>query len=76
RVEPATLNDALVLNGVIRANQETLVQVTPRFPGIVRQIQKRIGDNVRKDELMARIESNQSLTTYELKAPIDGTVID
>ena len=75
-VKPATLNDVLVLNGIIRENQENLVQVTPRFPGIVRLIQKRIGDNVRKDELMARIESNQSLTAYDLKAPIDGTVID
>lgn len=76
KAEAATLNNTLVLNGILRANQETLVQVTPRFPGIVRQIQKRIGDLVRKDELLARVESNQSLTSYELKAPIDGTVID
>ncbi|MEW6146727.1 MAG: divalent metal ion exporter adaptor subunit IhpB [Pseudomonadota bacterium] len=74
--QQATLSDTLTLNGVIRANQETLVQVTPRFPGIVRQIQKRIGDNARKDDVMAKIESNQSLTSYDLKAPIDGTVID
>jgi cobalt-zinc-cadmium efflux system membrane fusion protein len=76
KAAPATLNEALILNGVLRENQENLVQVTPRFPGIVRSIQKRIGDNVRKDELLARIESNQSLTAYDLKAPIDGTVID
>jgi cobalt-zinc-cadmium efflux system membrane fusion protein len=76
KVQPATLNDVLVLNGVLRENQENLVQVTPRFPGIIRSIQKRIGDKVQKDDLMARIESNQSLTSYDLKAPIDGTVID
>lgn len=73
---PATLSDTLSLNGVLRANQETVVQVTPRFPGIVRSIKKRIGDSVSKDEQMAAIESNQSLTVYELKAPISGTVID
>jgi len=76
KAAPATLNDVLILNGVLRENQENLVQVTPRFPGIVRSIQKRIGDKVRKDELLARIESNQSLTAYDLKAPIDGTIID
>ncbi|KQT22632.1 efflux RND transporter periplasmic adaptor subunit [Roseiarcaceae bacterium H3SJ34-1] len=76
KVQPATLSNTLLLNGVIRANQETLVQVTPRFPGVVRKLQKRIGDQARKDDLMATIESNQSLTSYELKAPIDGTVID
>lgn len=76
RAQMAVLSDTLVLNGVIRANQETLVQVTPRFPGIARQILKRIGDRVRQDELMAKIESNQSLTSYDLKAPLAGTVID
>ena len=73
---PATLSDTLQFNGVLRANQEAVVQVTPRFPGIVRSIRKRIGDQVVKDEQLASIESNQSLTVYDLKAPISGTVID
>ena len=75
-VSEATLNDSIVLNGIIQPNQEMLVQVTPRFPGIVREIKKRIGDPVEKGDLLARIESNQSLTTYEMRAPISGTVID
>ena len=72
----ATLSDTLAFNGGLRANQEAVVQVTPRFPGIVRAIRKRIGDTVMKDDLLASIESNQSLTVYDLKAPIGGTVID
>lgn len=73
---PATLHQTLRLNGVLRANQETLVQVTPRFPGIARDIRKRIGDVVQKGELLAIVESNQSLTSYELRAPIGGTIIE
>jgi cobalt-zinc-cadmium efflux system membrane fusion protein len=73
---PATLTKTLSFNGILRANQETLVQVTPRFPGIVRAIKKRIGDSISRDDLLASIESNQSLTVYDLKAPIGGTVID
>lgn len=73
---PATLRDALSLNGIIQPNQEALVQVTPRFPGVVRDIKRRIGDSVARGDLMASVESNQSLTAYELKAPIGGTVID
>jgi cobalt-zinc-cadmium efflux system membrane fusion protein len=72
----ATLSDTLSFNGVLRANQEAVVQVTPRFPGIVRSISKRIGDTVAKNDQLASIESNQSLTIYDLKAPISGTVID
>src|SRR4029078_6289967 len=73
---PATLTETLSFNGVLRANQETVVQVTPRFPGIARAIKKRIGDVVGKDDLLASLESNESLTVYESKAPIGGTVID
>jgi cobalt-zinc-cadmium efflux system membrane fusion protein len=72
----ATLSDTLSFNGVLRANQEAVVQVTPRFPGIVRSISKRIGDTVAKNDQLASIESNQSLTVYDLKAPISGTVIE
>jgi cobalt-zinc-cadmium efflux system membrane fusion protein len=74
--EQETLHGTITLNGILQPNQETLVQVTPRFPGVVREIKKRIGDTVEKGDLLAKIESNQSLTVYELRAPISGTVID
>lgn len=70
------IRESLRLNGILQPNQENLVQVTPRFPGIAREIAKRIGDSVAKGDLLARVESNTSLTTYELRAPIAGTVID
>lgn len=73
---PRELRDTLRLNGSVQPNQEALVKVTPRFAGVIRSMRKRLGDTVRKDEVLATVESNQSLTTYELKAPIDGTVID
>ncbi len=73
---PATLQDSLRLNGIIQPNQETLTQVTPRFPGVVRDIRKRIGDPISKGDLLATVESNQSLTVYEMRSPIAGTVID
>jgi len=73
---PATLRQTLRLNGMLQANQEFVVQVTPRFPGLIREVHKHVGDSVAKDELLAKIESNQSLTTYELRAPLVGTVIE
>jgi len=73
---PGTLRESLRLNGIIQPNQEALVQVTPRFPGIVRDIRRRLGDKVAKGDVLATVESNQSLTTYDLKASIAGTIID
>jgi membrane fusion protein, heavy metal efflux system len=72
----AVMRDSLLLNGMVQPNQESLVQVTPRFPGIVREVRKRIGDHVQKGDVLAIVESNQSLTPYDLKAPLAGTVID
>ena len=76
RASSGVLRDSLLLNGMVMPNQESLVQVTPRFPGIVREVRKRIGDRVQKGDVLAIVESNQSLTPYELKAALAGTVID
>jgi multidrug efflux pump subunit AcrA (membrane-fusion protein) len=76
KASTGVLRDSLMLNGIVQPNQESLVQVTPRFPGIVRDVRKRIGDRVQKGDVLAIVESNQSLTPYELKASLAGTVID
>jgi len=76
KAAPAVLHDSLLLNGMVQANQESLVQITPRFPGVVREVRKRIGDHVEKGDVLAIVESNQSLTPYELKAALAGTIID
>ena len=76
KASTGVLRDSLLLNGIVQPNQESLVQVTPRFPGIVRDVRKLIGDVVQKGDVLAVIESNQSLTQYELKASLAGTVID
>jgi cobalt-zinc-cadmium efflux system membrane fusion protein len=73
---PETLRDSLLINGILQPNQEALVQVTPRFAGVIREVNKRVGDRVEKNELLGKIESNQSLTTYEVRAPIAGTIIE
>lgn len=76
KAAPAVLHDSLLLNGMVQANQESLVQITPRFPGVVREVRKRIGDHVEKGDVLAIVESNQSLTPYELRAALAGTIID
>ena len=73
---PQKLRETIKVNGMLQPNQEALVQITPRFPGVVREVHRRVGDKVEKGDLLAKIESNQSLTTYELRAPFAGTIID
>lgn len=72
---PVTLETRLRLNGRIVPNEDRLAHVLPRFAGIVREARKHIGDPVAKGEVMAVVQSNQSLQAYEVRSEIAGTVI-
>jgi cobalt-zinc-cadmium efflux system membrane fusion protein len=72
---PATIRERVVLNGRIAPNEDALVRVTSRFPGVVRSVHKRLGDPVARGDLLATIESNESLQRFELHAQLAGTVI-
>ena len=72
---PAVIRKVLKLNGKIGPDEERMVHVSPRFPGVVKSIAKRLGDAVKNGEVLAVIESNESLQPYEVKSEIDGTII-
>ena len=73
--EPAKVKTLLPLYGRLAANEEALAHVQPRFPGIVKEVRKRLGDHVEKGDVLAVVESNDSLRPYEIKSEIAGTVI-
>jgi len=64
------------LTGEIVIDPDRLAHIFPRFPGIVKEVRKKIGNPVKKGEVLAIIESNESLSPYEVKSLIDGNVID
>ena len=72
---PAKIKTLLPLYGKIASNEETLAHVQPRFPGVVKEVRKRLGDKVGKGDVLAVVESNESLRTYEIKSEVAGTVI-
>ena len=72
---PRKIKKVLPLFGRVEANEEHMQRVVPRFPGVVRAVNKRLGDKVEKGELLATVESNESLRTYEIVSEIAGTVI-
>lgn len=74
-VGPATIRETIKAYGRIVPNEDHLAHVIPRYPGIVREVRKRLGDEVAKGDVFAIVESNQSLQPYEVRSPIAGTVI-
>ncbi|MBT8385894.1 MAG: efflux RND transporter periplasmic adaptor subunit [Ignavibacteria bacterium] len=64
------------LTGEIVPNPGNVAHIVPRFTGVVKTVYKKIGDRVNKDEIIAVIESNESLVTYEVNSSIDGVVLE
>jgi cobalt-zinc-cadmium efflux system membrane fusion protein len=72
---PGEVDLGVELPGEVRPNADRIAHVAPRFPGIAREVKKYVGDSVRAGDVLAVIES-ENLSTYELRAAFDGTVID
>lgn len=73
---PAEIHEVVQLQGQVRADPGRLREIRPRYAGIIRAASKRIGESVSRGDVLARIESNDSLQTYEVTAPISGVIID
>lgn len=73
---PSTVREYRVLTGRVVANEDALAHMSPRFPGIVRSVHKRLGETVAKGDLLAVIESNESLHPYEMRSQLAGTVLE
>lgn len=50
------------------------VSVQARFPGLIKSVSVKLGQTVAKGQVMAVVESNDSLKDYPLRAPIAGVV--
>jgi len=74
-VGPGRITTHVVLPGEVLPNADRIAHIVPRYAGIVREVRSRIGDTVTTGEVLAVIESSESLTPYELKTLMDGTVI-
>ncbi|AXR05570.1 efflux RND transporter periplasmic adaptor subunit [Salinimonas sediminis] len=61
--------------GQLTVPPQQRAEVHARFAGIVEQLFAGIGQTVKAGEQMARVQSNDSLQAYDVKAPIAGLVI-
>lgn len=70
-----TIRTRLKVYGKIVPNRDTLAPIYARYPGIIKSLGKNLGEDVQKGEVLATIESNESLQEYSITAPITGTVV-
>lgn len=78
RVAPiaaGTIADEHDVQGLLTPVDGRVAQVMARFPGPIRSLRANVGDRVAAGQVLASIESNLSLTTYTVSAPISGVVL-
>lgn len=72
--QSGVIRESLPLYGVIAPNATQVRQIRARFPGPIVAVRKNVGDVVRQGEVLATIESNESLQRYALISPLSGVV--
>jgi cobalt-zinc-cadmium efflux system membrane fusion protein len=72
---PASIPDVIDLSGVISLNEDRNARIGGRFPGIIRSVNKTVGQSVRAGEVLATLDRNISLQDYTVTSPIDGVVV-
>lgn len=74
-VGPQEIFNTARVYGKLLPNEDKVAHIAPRFSGVVKDIRKALGDSVKKGEVLAVIESNQSLQSYEVRSQVAGIVI-
>ena len=73
---PATLREVVSVYGTIVPNAERVREVSARFDGAIQSVDVAVGTLVRQGQRLATVESDQSLQSYSITAPIDGVIME
>jgi len=74
-VGPVDITEVRTFTGSVHTDPDSLSRVRPRFPGVVKAIRHGLGDRVKAGDILATVQSNDSLRNYSIKAPISGQII-
>lgn len=73
---PAVIAETRELYGTVQLASTARSEIRDQFPGRVVSVTKALGDTVRRGELLARIESSESLQVYPVYATVGGVVAE
>lgn len=69
------LEQSISLYGSLISGSEQISHVRARFEGLIKSVAVTIGDRVKTGDLLAEVESNDSLRVYRIRAPISGRIM-
>ena len=71
---PVVLHKTIKVYGKLVLPADAKRQIHARFEGEIKQVHVGLGDTVKKGQLLLTIESNESLKSYQIKAPMEGII--
>ena len=75
-VGPATIGETRELYGTVQLATTARSEIRGQFPGRIVSVTKAVGQSVRRGELLARIESSESLQVYPVYSTASGVVAE
>ncbi|MDP3115913.1 MAG: efflux RND transporter periplasmic adaptor subunit [Phenylobacterium sp.] len=75
RAGGAIVGELLDLSGRVEVTPEGQGEVRAWYPGRIMAMTGSLGQQVRRGQLLARVESSNSLQTYSIPAPISGVIV-
>ena len=73
-VGPATIGETRELYGTVQLATTARSEIRGQFPGRIVSVTKQVGDTVKRGQLLARIESSESLQVYPIYSTVSGVV--
>jgi cobalt-zinc-cadmium efflux system membrane fusion protein len=68
--------ETVTLTGRLVIDPSRIAAVRARFPGPVVRVNREIGQPVARGDVLAQVESNESLTVYDVRSPLAGVVLE
>ena len=75
-VGPATIGETRELYGTVQLATTARSEIRGQFPGRIVSVTKQVGDTVKRGQLLARIESSESLQVYPVYSTVSGVVAE
>jgi len=73
---PGQISPEVRVYGRLLPNQDKVFHANPRFPGVIKEVRASLGKRVKAGDVIAVLESDQSLQRYEVRSLIDGSVVE
>jgi cobalt-zinc-cadmium efflux system membrane fusion protein len=73
---PQQIVEVVDLTGAVQANPARVSEVRARFSGIVTEVLRDTGDYVERGETLGLVETNESLRSVPVIAPISGLIVN